>query len=56
MLPDILARVVEAGPDDRAAVLATLIAALEDDAAVRTRYPGEDAYRAAFPGFAEAAG
>jgi GNAT superfamily N-acetyltransferase len=54
MLTDSLARIVEAGPEDRAAVMATLIAAFEGDASVRILYPEDDAYRAGFPGFAEA--
>jgi GNAT superfamily N-acetyltransferase len=53
MITDVAARVLTAGPDERADVLATLTAAFEGDAAVRALYPGREAYRAWFPGFAE---
>ena len=45
-----------AAPQVREAVVATLVAALEDDAAVRTIYPCDLAFRRHFPGFLTAFG
>lgn len=45
-----------ADPDIRDAIIATLVAAFEDDAAVRTIYPCDLAYRRHFPGFLTAFG
>jgi ribosomal protein S18 acetylase RimI-like enzyme/uncharacterized protein YjiS (DUF1127 family) len=44
------------GPDERAAVIATLVAAFEADAAVRAIYPGDLDYHRHFPGFLTAFG